>query len=404
MEAMSFLQISEQILVAVIGILVGAAFTGSFLGFRHLLWHYRKWRYKRNWNPILGVVNSKLEELFESKSLAPAPSVQIKRGDVPVATAQSWVRRKDGLVVPSHSKKRVILVASDDEIKSGSPFDQSIVNLIQEILIMRGDPFLAHLSTDIVNALRRLSMEKISSEFEIDSGVIPLLEDKASEADKLDSLAAIEDMHNASRLSSFLNDVADSYATKTLSIQNRLQTTKEFWSRYSDLEKEFRGLLVKSSEKQINYMKSGLKGLMTPPSFAPPSRTKDWSLFLWTNKEGIVANATIVEFHSDTFENLLRKFIKSILRIEGLSQSETRSLHENWARGLGGITTKARDGRKPRGRALKPILLHLSDFVLLIRPISASTMKELKLPAFSNLVRLTLSQVKAITEYAMPKP
>ncbi len=389
-----------QIEVA-IGTAVVTATVIAFLGWLYTsgIWKIRIRRYKRNWDPIVDEINSILERMFGDGSLAPPPEAGVDRGDVDIAKAQVFVRRSDGLTALSHMPKKVILVASDQEIKQGAPYNESIVNFIRQLLSFRGDPFLAYFSSDLGSAVESFCLDHISYDMKLERSLIPI-HDGDEEMESIDLLYAVEDVYNAGELSEFTKTVAESYAGVTNSPRMREQTATEFTKRYKELEKKFAGLYCKTSERQLICLRNGLSGILIPPRFQPSGRVENWTIFFWKANQTIVARAKVASFHVGPFAELWRNHQHSLLKIPDTSTSEAKDTHEAWAAGLGGYSGRLKDGR---GRPLDLILVEIHDFYELARPIEAKMIKQLGAPNLSRVCRLVLSQVNSLLAHAMPR-
>ncbi len=348
----------------------------------------------------MDAANKRMDEMFGTRSLAPPPTVSIRRGEVPHAQASDFVSIQKGVKRTPYMKKDVTIVVSDIELSKGEPFTASYINFIRSLLAMRGDSFLAHLSAETVDAIQGLYLEEMSWEHNIAI-------DRDSDDLELDDgsvQTAIEDLYTTGHLESFVTDVANVYVETPPSPMTRRQTSQELKKIHKEIESEFSGLYVQSSTRQLEYMEKGLQGILLPARFEPPQSTQNWSAFFWVYPDGIIAKADVITFSKGKFKNLWNQHHQNYLRISKLSSGKARTIHENWVKGLGGMTSKQGKRKAGRGSATEVLFMAFHRFDYLKRPISKNTLRKLKLPSLSRISRLLLSQVRRLLEHSMTEP
>jgi hypothetical protein len=347
-------------------------------------WRKRKF-VEKSWEPTLNMVNSGTESTFAPKILSSRPDIKI--------------RDKGEASQFSRFGKKLTVFVSEEEMKRKELENDSLIGLVKHIVKARTAPFRPYLPPQLKQANDHVATESIIWELRpgaLDElGEIPLEE---TGSNGLTCLDKVEQMMFAGEYVDFCHQVLKTHQGQVPTTRIRKQVTESFQREFKELQKSFRGVLVKLSKSRVSIHLKGLLSLPISSRIPAVSGCTDWHLFVWIYPDGVVATGPIEHIAQGQFEELWNVYRGGHFKVEGMTQDEVYSQVSNWVKGLGGKRVKHEKSLRGTGSAVPVSLVLLQGFSELETPIQKDEFKRLTRARFTDLCRLTQKQVVALLE------
>ncbi len=336
---------------------------------------------KKALNVFISSVDEKLDEFYSVECLDNKMGISLK----------------SGMDDPQIIKGKLFVYVTPEEIRHQDLALETKEKVVALRRSQRTRTIRQHMPAKLRRAIDTVADHEILQDLEA-------LSDSLYEGDEeeRDLIKKVEDLHFSGDLRRFFKEVKNRYAGRRVSTR----TIEDVWALFTEFHKKYLrsegGIIKYVSSKQLEYLVAGLRAFFIPHSSERefPSKIKEWLIFFYTKKQRyhcLCGMARITEIKRGKFDDLFNRH-REVLRIHDHSSNDSKKIHSDWVKGIGGFKTK----KKPSiGSHLDVYLIKTIHFSKIEETTSKRIIKELRID-LSPLRIITIEEARKIRQYLIP--